>query len=110
MQGLDTVLDVEHLLEGKVLDGGRIFAGVSLAGLPVGVRASVDGKTPPAALDLDEVCAFGEALKAGAMLQPCVGARAQRDDARARAAAKAAKADAGGPPLEGGAVDAGVSP
>lgn len=95
-----TALDVQKLSEGQAVDGKRIFAGLTQEGFPVGVRASVDGKTPPIDLELDEVCDFAEHRKDSVMLERCGVAKAEREVARAKAAARA----------DGGVRDAGVTP
>jgi hypothetical protein len=97
-----------------VTNGQRIYAGVTLEGppwrnrgrMPVGVRASIEGELAPVELELDEVCDFALHLQNAFMLERCGVAKAQRDEARAIAAARAAKADAGTPP----SLDAGGAP
>lgn len=101
---LVTQLDVQRLIEGEVVEGKRIFAGLTQEGFPVGVRASVDGKTAPVDLELEDVCDFAEHRKDVVMVERCGVAKVARDAAKAAAAAKAAKADAGF------AVDSGVTP
>ncbi len=104
---LSTELDVVKIIEGKVNDGQRILAGLTLQGLPVGVQISMDGKTAPLTLDLDEVCAFAVEVKNTKMQERCVVAKAQREEDKVKAAARAAaKYQAS---LDAG-VDAGVSP
>ena len=114
---LTTALDVVKLLEGKPADGKRVFAGVTPEGGPMGLRVSLDGKSAPETLELDEVCDFAEHLAEKSLVESCTGAKAKREEARAKAAAKAAKADAGvkpdagaEPPPDAGTVDAGVTP
>lgn len=104
---LATQLDVQRLIEGEVVEGKRIFAGLTQEGFPVGVRASVDGKTAPVDLELEDVCDFAEHRKDVVMVERCGVAKVEREKAKAAAAAKAAKAakaDAGS------AVDSGVTP
>lgn len=105
---LSTVLDVQKIIEGKVVDGQRVLAGLTLEDFPTAVRISMDGKAAPVELDLDQTCAFSEELKHARMQERCVVARAQREEQKAKAAAaaalKAAKLDGG----VGGGVDAGA--
>lgn len=110
---LVTTLDVERLIEGKIVDGQRVLAGLTLQGTPVAARISMDGTKAPVLLELDEVCAFADDAKSTPLQQRCVVAKTQRDEAKAKAAAAAAKAaarDAGTVTVTAAAADAGVTP
>ena len=107
---LTTALDVEKLIEGKVVDGLKVYAGIGLNGTPMAVRVSMDGKLAPTELELDDVCEFAEQLKSSKLLERCVVAKAAREEAKVKAAAKADGGVDGGLSPDAGLVDAGVSP
>jgi hypothetical protein len=121
---LNTVLNVRKIIEGKVIDGERVLAGLTTEDYPVAARITLDGTKPPVQLDLDQTCAFAEELKHTQLQESCVTAKKQREERKAKeearlaaeAAKKAAKLDGG---VDAGTVvvaptpsttDAGVTP
>jgi hypothetical protein len=104
---LITTLDVERLIEGKVVDGQRVLAGLTLQGTPVAARISMDGKKAPVTLELDEVCTFADETKNTKLQERCVVAKAQREELKAKQAAAAALIAAKAAQRDGG-VDGGV--
>lgn len=110
---LSTVLAVRKIIEGKVTDGTRVLAGLTLNDQPTAARITMDGTVAPVALTLDETCTFADEIKNTQLQERCVVAKKQRDEqkekaealAAAEAAKKAAKLDGG---VDAGVVDAGV--
>lgn len=105
----DTVLELseefetERLIEGPVVDGKQLLAGVSPEGQPVAIEVTLDGSASPVWPDLDEVRAFAEKGKHAGLVAAVDKAKAER----AAYAAKLAAKDAG--VVDAGVVDAGVT-
>jgi hypothetical protein len=105
---LTTVLNVRKIIEGKVADGQRVLAGLTLNDTPVAARISMDGKAPPVTLDLDQTCAFADETKNAQLQERCVVAKKQRDEQKAKAEALAAAEAAKKAARLDGGVDAGT--
>lgn len=108
----DTVRDLsyefetEHLIEGPVADGKRVYAGMTPEDTIAVMEVSLDGSEAPQWLGVDEGCAFAEKMKNKDLIRGCKAAQ----DERARIAAKVIDAgmpDAGVP--DAGVPDAGTS-